>query len=349
VVFLAFSGGEPTLRPDILKLIQSATSKGMYVAMATNGKVFSRLERVREFKIAGLKFVQISLDGASSETHDRFRGVPGAFKKAIQGIKNCVAEGLFVEVAMTATHHNLAELHDTITLSRNLGAKWFMVYNFVPTGRGLDILDSDLTPDERESMLQKILEMVSSKKPEGMEVLATAPQLGRLARNAACRMCTPSSPKADNQVYPTHFFNARLPFQMRELAEFIGGCGAGRFYVAIEPNGDLYPCVFFPHIPEVRIGNILKDNFHDLWTSSDILSDLRNKDLLKGACRSCEDRNVCGGCRARAQGYFNDYLGPDPGCINNRDAWQSLIPRRTKKHSLPLVSPLPSKAATDIN
>ena len=80
VVFLAFSGGEPTLRPDILGLIRSATKKGMYVAMATNGKVFSRLERVREFKKAGLKFVQISLDGANSETHDDFRGVPGAFE-----------------------------------------------------------------------------------------------------------------------------------------------------------------------------------------------------------------------------------------------------------------------------
>jgi len=159
VVFLAFSGGEPTLRPDILRLIKRATEKGMYVAMATNGKVFSRLERVKEFKRVGLRFVQNSLDGANSETHDSFRGVSGAFEKGILGIKNSVAEGLFVEVAMTATHHNLAELRDTIILSRNLRVKWFMVYNFVPTGRGLDILDSDLTPDEREGMLQKILKM----------------------------------------------------------------------------------------------------------------------------------------------------------------------------------------------
>jgi radical SAM protein with 4Fe4S-binding SPASM domain len=304
---------------------------------------------VREFKRAGLRFVQISLDGANSETHDSFRGVPGSFEKTILGIKNSVAEDLFVEVAMTATHHNLVELHDTITLSRNLGVRWFMVYNFVPTGRGLDILDADLTPNEREGMLQKILEMATSKNPEDMEVLSTAPQLGRLARMAASRMCTPSSPSADNQVYPTHFFNARLPAQMKELSEFIGGCGAGRFYVAIEPNGDIFPCVFFPHIPEVRIGNILKDDFHDLWTSSDILRDLRNKDLLKGACGSCEHRNVCAGCRARALGYFGDYLGPDPGCIYNHDAWQSLFPDRNKKPSLPLVWPSPSKAAADTN
>ncbi|MFX0056043.1 MAG: radical SAM protein [Promethearchaeota archaeon] len=349
VVFLAFSGGEPTLRPDILELIKSATRRGIYVAMATNGYTFSNLERVKNFKRAGLKFVQISLDGANPQTHDSFRGVSGAFEKAIQGIKNCVAEGFFVEIAMTATHHNLAELHDTIKLGRNLRAKWFMVYNFVPTGRGLDILDSDLTPDERESMLQKILEMIASKEPESLEVLTTAPQLGRLARKAASRMCTPSAPNAGSQVYPTHFFNARLPFQMKDLSEFIGGCGAGRFYVAIEPNGDIYPCVFFPHIPEVRVGNILNDDFHDLWANSDILGDLRNKDLLKGACGSCESRNVCGGCRARALGYFNDYLGPDPGCINNRDAWQSLLPIRTKKPSLQLLVQRQSEAAPDIS
>ncbi|MCP8309745.1 MAG: radical SAM protein [archaeon] len=80
VVILAFSGGEPTVRPDILKLIKHASMRGMYVAMATNGIFLASIDRVRELKNAGLRFVQISLDGIDPNTHDLFRGVPGAFR-----------------------------------------------------------------------------------------------------------------------------------------------------------------------------------------------------------------------------------------------------------------------------
>ncbi|MFW9799613.1 MAG: radical SAM protein, partial [Candidatus Thorarchaeota archaeon] len=324
VVFLAFSGGEPTLRRDILTLIRRATDREVYVALATNGTTLSRPQKVRELKEAGLKFVQISLDGATEETHDAFRGVPGAFRKTISGIKNCVAENLFVEVAMTVTRHNLPELSSTMQLCRSLRVKWFMIYNFVPVGRGLAILETDISPVEREKMLQNIMDTILKRvDPEEMEVLTTAPQLGRVARMTSNERCSHSCEISDG-VYPTHFFNARLPLQMRELSEFIGGCGAGRFYLAIEPNGDVYPCVFFPHGSKVRVGSILKDDLQSLWTDSSILRDLRDKTLLKGACGVCENRYVCGGCRARGLQYFDDVHAPDPGCVNNLEFWKAL-------------------------
>lgn len=329
IVFLALSGGEPSLRPDILTLIRHATDSGIYVAMATNGTTLSKVGRVLELKEAGLKFVQISLDGASEETHDSFRGVPGTFGKTVQGIRNCVDEGLFVEVAMTVTRHNLAELPDTVQLCKSLKVRWFMVYNFVPVGRGSAIRESDLTPGEREKMLHDILGMILSKSTsEDMDILTTAPQLGRVARMAATEACAYSYQSSEG-LYPTHFFNARLPEQMRELSKFIGGCGAGRFYLTVEPNGDIYPCVFFPHTPKVRVGNILRDDFQKLWNENQVLNDLRNKDLLKGACGTCEDRYVCGGCRARAMQYFNDYHAPDPGCIRNLAFWKALRARES--------------------
>ncbi len=324
IVFLGLSGGEPSLRPDILTLIRHATDSGIYVAMATNGTTLSSVGRVIDLKEAGLKFVQISLDGASGATHDSFRGVPGSFRKTIQGIKNCVDEGLFVEVAMTVTRLNLEELFDTARLCRSLGVRWFMIYNFVPVGRGTAIWESDLTPNEREKMLHDILDMMLSKSsPEDMDVLTTAPQLGRVAQMAGKGACGFSSQPSE-ELFPTHFFNARLPVQMRELSKFIGGCGAGRFYLTVEPNGDIYPCVFFPHIPKVRVGNILRDDFEKLWSENKVVNDLRNKDLLKGACGKCENRYVCGGCRARAMQYFDDYHAPDPGCIRNMAFWKAL-------------------------
>ncbi len=319
VVFLAFSGGEPTIRPDILTLIRRAAEQGIYVAVATNGISFSNPERVRIFKEAGMKFVQISIDGAHAKTHDEFRGVPGAFEKTISAIINCVAENLFVEVSTTVTHHNIGEIHEVINLCEDLKVRWLMFYNLVPVGRGTELIDTDLTPDEREYLLGVLWERISSPQKSPLEVLTTAPQLGRVAFDANAMDQT-----AKEVVSPTHFSNARLPSQMKGLTEFIGGCGAGRFYVALEPNGDIYPCVFFPHIESMRVGNIVEDDFQTLWTHSPLLHRLRDKDHLKGACGSCERRYVCGGCRARALSYYGDELAPDPGCIRNRDYWDKL-------------------------
>jgi radical SAM protein with 4Fe4S-binding SPASM domain len=334
IVFLAFSGGEPTVRPDILTLIRRATKRGMYVAVATNGISFSNPERVRLFKNAGMKFVQVSIDGANAKTHDEFRGVPGAFEKTILGIKNCVAEDLFVEVSTTVTHHNIGEIRDVIRLCEDLKVRWLMFYNLVPVGRGTELIDMDLTPDEREYLLETLWERIKNPPKTSLEVLTTAPQLGRFAYDANAQ-----DSSQDEVVSPTHFSNARLPAQMRGLTEFIGGCGAGRFYVAIEPNGDIYPCVFFPHIEAMRVGNIVTDDFETVWTHSPLLNRLRNKDLLKDECGSCEKRYVCGGCRARAIAYFDDELAPDPGCIYNKDHWARLTGACTTE--LEFLAPLP--------
>ena len=319
VVFLAFSGGEPTVRPDILSLIRRATERGMYVAVATNGISFSNPDRVRMFRDAGMKFVQISIDGANAKTHDEFRGVSGAFEKTISGIKNCVAEGLFVEVSTTVTRHNIGEIHDVIQLCEDLKVRWLMFYNLVPVGRGIELIDMDLTPDDREYLLDILWKRMNDPQKTSLEVLTTAPQLGRVAYDANL-VCLDK----DEVVAPTHFSNARLPSQMKGLTEFIGGCGAGRFYVSIEPNGDIYPCVFFPHTKAMRVGNILRDDFESIWINSPLLQRLRNKDLLRDECGSCERRYVCGGCRARAIAYFEDELAPDPGCIYNKKHWDRL-------------------------
>ena len=319
VVFLAFSGGEPTVRPDILTLIRRAAQRGMYVAVATNGTTFSNPDRVRLFKNAGMKFVQVSLDGADAKTHDEFRGLPGAFERTIRGIKNCVAEDLFVEVSSTVTHHNIGEIHDIIRLCEDLEVRWLMFYNLVPVGRGKELIDTDPNPDEREYLLQVLWDRINSPQKSPLEVLTTAPQFGRFAYDVNSHGVT-----HDEIVSPTHFSNVRLPAQMTSLTEFIGGCGAGRFYVALEPNGDIYPCVFFPHTEPMRIGNIMTDDFESLWVHSTLLNRLRNKDLLKDHCGSCERRYVCGGCKARAISYFGDELAPDPGCVNNREYWDRL-------------------------
>ncbi len=329
VLILAFSGGEPTIRPDILQLIEHTSDRGMFTAVATNAVLFSSRKKVREFKKAGLQFAQISLDGIDPKTHDLFRGVPGTYEKTVKGIKNCVAEGLFVEMATTATRYNVDEIPALIDFAAKLGVNWFMVYNFVPTGRGSDIIESDLTPDEREHVLKICW---NKMKCGGVDVLSTAPQFARIAQEIEARptfagdaaVVASAAGGEEPLVVPTHFYNPKLSGELARLADFIGGCGAGRFYLSLEPNGDIFPCVFFPHDETMKVGNLFKDDFEEVWRHSKLFLEIRDKDNLKENCGSCQYRYTCGGCRARAYNYFNDVLAPDPGCILNQTFWQQL-------------------------
>jgi radical SAM protein with 4Fe4S-binding SPASM domain len=202
---------------------------------------------------------------------------------------------------------------DISSWAKDRGVKWYMLYNFIPVGRGLDIVRDDLTPYERKALLEKAFLSNSG----GMQVLSTAPQYAPIA-------ATMSAGKS-NTIIPTHFANPEDNNDtMQQLVEFIGGCGAGRFYLAVEPNGDMYPCVFLPHEPELKVGNLMRDDREKVWQEHPVLRILRDKDQLKGSCATCHNRYICGGCRARAYGYFHDIRAPDPGCVNNIAYWDKL-------------------------
>lgn len=324
VASLAFSGGEPTIHPNILEFINKTQELGMFPAMATNGYTLSKSKECDKYVDSGLRFVQLSIDGIHPETHDSFRGVNGAWEKAIQAAKNCVSyEDLFVEVSTTVTEYNLREIPEMIDMMRDIGIDWFMLYNFIPTGNGENIVDMDISPQERLKLLETAY---NENEGSTMQILSTAPQYAMVADQLA---------SSEHHVIPTHFYNPEYKNPMiKQLADFIGGCGAGRFYMSVEPNGDLYPCVFFPHNQEVKIGNLMKDDFEDVWQNTKLLSTLRNKEILKGHCGVCESHNICGGCRARAYNYFGDVLAPDPGCINNNKEWnkiKSQLPKETRE------------------
>lgn len=322
VATIAFSGGEPLLRPDFFEIVKETRERGVFPAVATNGTLITK-EVARKLKEAGVGFVQISLDGASPATHDSFRGVEGAFERALEGIRNSVEEGLFVEVSTTVTRLNVKELHDIVNLCKELRVNWFMMFNFVPTGRGRFIIENDLSPVEREEVLRELWDRLRGD-PE-LPVLSTAPQFARVALQA----------EGEVRVVPAHFYNMTLRGRLEGLSEFVGGCGAGRCYAAIEAEGEVQPCVFFPLV----VGSVREAKFSEIWDTSSVFWDLRDREKLKGGCGRCEYKYVCGGCRARAYGYFNDYLAPDPGCIRNLGEWERLVGRGRVEERLKLEAP----------
>ncbi len=146
---LAFSGGEPLMGRDFFHVARYAHDKGIHTSIATNGTLLT-LDVLNKLKQSGIEYTEISLDGASKETHDTFRGIPGAFEKTVNGIRNSVRAGLYTSIATTATKHNLHEIPKIINLGKELGVQRVIIFNFIPTGRGEEIISlRDLTRGKR--------------------------------------------------------------------------------------------------------------------------------------------------------------------------------------------------------
>jgi radical SAM protein with 4Fe4S-binding SPASM domain len=317
---IAFAGGEPLMRRDFYEVAAYASAHGFYVALATNGTLITQSVAER-LKASGVEYVEISIDGKDAESHDDMRGIPGAFNRSVEGLRRCAEAGLYTCVATTVTSRNIDQVADIHRLTGELGARQLMCFNFIPTGRGADMVDQDITPVQREALMQQILAMdMNGKSPVA---LSTAPQFGRI-----------SVAGDEEMVSAGHFYiGSELGSKARVLSDFIGGCGAGRLYCSIEPTGDVQPCVFLP----VVVGNLRESTFSEVWHGSPVLQSLRDRSDLKGSCGTCENRFICGGCRARAWAYYRDLKAPDPGCVNNAAYWEALVrERRTALSPLPL-------------
>ncbi len=313
VAMVALSGGEPTIHPHFYRVVEELGKRGMYVAVATNGISFARRENLEKAVKLGLRYVEVSIDSARPEVHDKFRGVPGAWRKAVQALRNAVELGISTGLATTVTKMNMHEVSEILDLAERIGVDRVVFFNFIPVGRGRENAWLDLGPEEREGFLRYIYREM---KRRGIEIESTAPQYGRVVLQLT----------GGREVAPTHF-HVSEHWVVKALAEFIGGCGAGRIYAALQPNGDVTPCVFLP----IKVGNVREKTFREIWDTAPLFKRLRNRDLLKGFCSHCSFKNICGGCRARAYAYFNDPLAPDPGCIYNRAVWSNIV--RALRHA----------------
>jgi radical SAM protein with 4Fe4S-binding SPASM domain len=330
---LSFSGGEPLMRKDFFEVAAYAQKKIPYLSIATNGTLLTK-DNVKCLKDVGIEYVEISLDGATKKVHEAFRRVPGCFEKTMRGIQNSIDEGLDTCIATTIQKENISEVKKIIKLVDELGVR-FMHFNYIPTGRAKAYVELDLTPEERLSILEMIGEKIvalsirakEEEEKTGKSTLkvdrffSTCPQYASVVKRIA-------KEKRQNFAVSAHYAAMK---GVENVANFLGGCGAGRLYMCLEPNGDIKPCVFFPTNKETVRGNIIKDDLEYIWDHDEMFWKLRTRENLKSfevegrliGCGSCEDKYICGGCRARSYSYFNgDLDGPDIGCIDNKEIWE---------------------------
>lgn len=305
-----FSGGEPLIESDFFDVVKYAKEKGFYFSIASNGTLFNK-ESSRQVAELGPGYVAVSLDAATPELHDRLRGVEGMWQQSVQGIRNLREAGVTTCISYTHTRENADELSEMFELRERLGAYKVIMYNYIPVGRG--DFENDPTPEQREEAYRVMYNHLDA----GQHVVATtAPQFGSYCkqRSSAC-------------IILAHYADLRAQ-ELGVIADIISGCGAGRAYASIQPDGKVTPCVYMPNLV---VGDLRKQSFREIWEGSAVLTSLRDRDSLWGSCSTCQHKAICGGCRARAYAYFNDLKGPDPGCINNADYYYGFVENQKKK------------------
>ncbi|MDI6853859.1 MAG: heme b synthase [Deltaproteobacteria bacterium] len=286
---IILTGGEPLLREDIFELAAHGHRVGHRMVMAVNGTLVTP-EIARRLKEVGIQRVSISIDGATAASHDDLRGVPGAYEGALRGIAAFKEAGLPFQINTTITKNNLSELPAVYELAISLGAAAHHVFVLVPTGRGAEIADQLVSPEEYEETLRWML----ARQKEGRLHLkpTCAPQYYRLWREDA------------------HARGEKITPQTHGMEAMTKGCLGGQGFAFVSYKGDVQPCGYL----EQTAGNIREQPFPEIWASSELFKQLRAVDDYHGKCHACQYRKVCGGCRARAFAMTGDALGEDPIC-----------------------------------
>ena len=295
---MLFSGGEPLVRKDLTELASYATSRGMRAVISTNGTLITK-DKARELKAVGLSYVGISLDGME-DVHDRFRAVPGSFRKALEGIANCQAEGLKVGLRFTINKRNVAEIPGIFRLLEELEVPRACFYHLVYSGRGSELIKEDLDHAETRAVVDLIMDRTRALHDKGLpkEVLTV-----------------------DNHADGPYVYYRLLkedPERAAEVMELLRmneGNSSGRGIGCISWDGSVHADQFMRHI---TFGNVLERPFSEIWTDQNIelLHKLKDKrPHVKGRCAACRFLNICGGnFRARAEAYYDDFWAQDPAC-----------------------------------
>jgi len=296
---LLMSGGEPMVRKDAIELISYARDKGMRPVLSTNGTLIDRVV-AQELKDAGATYAGISLDGLQP-VNDQFRGVQGAYRKALDGIHACMDVGLKVGLRFTINKMNFSELPGIIQMLVDENIPRACFYHLVYAGRGKGIADADLNSEQARQAMDMLLDGSEMLKKAGREI-----ELLTVANHCDgpyiyLRMKKEGHPLADKAL---------------ELMRIGGGNSSGVGIGCISWDGTVHPDQFWR---EKILGNIRQRPFSEIWENAmgdAFLGQLKNKkQFVTGRCAQCRFLDICGGnIRCRAEAATGDLWAPDPAC-----------------------------------
>ena len=311
------TGGDPLKRSDTVEIVRYGVEQGLRVALTPSGTPLMTPAVLEALAGAGLSRLAVSLDGATAEQHDAFRGVAGSFDWTIRMLEAARALGLSTQINTTISRHNVHDLERLIALMERLEIALWSVFFIVPVGRARP---NDLTtPDEFEAVFNRLYDL-SANAPFDIKTTA-APHYRRVVmqRQRAER-------RAGTRDEPPVPLTAGVGFSLPDGVGRAKGVNDGDGFVFISHRGEIYPSGFLP----LSAGNVRADDLVEVYRTHSLFQALRDRDRLKGKCGVCEFRSVCGGSRARAYAMTGDPLEADPMCAYLPPAWQ-----RTEAHLIP--------------
>ena len=298
VPVLLFSGGEPLLRSDLPELTRYAVSKGIRAVISTNGTLITE-EKAMLLKNAGVSYVGISLDGLE-KVNDHFRGVEGAFKKALNGIKNCQKVEFKVGLRFTINKLNIDQVPGIFDLAEMMNIERICFYHLVYSGRGSNLVDQDLSHSETRKIVDIIMDRTKDMYNRGLKKEVLTVDNHADGCYLYLRMLKENNPRAG---------------EVLELLKMNGGNSSGEGIGCISWDGAVYADQFWR---EHSFGNILVRPFSQIWSNrtNPLMAQLKDKRrYVTGRCAGCKWLDICSGnFRARAEAVSGDIWGEDPAC-----------------------------------
>lgn len=280
---LILTGGDPLMRRDALDLVRQATAAGLHVGLSPSATPRLLNADFAEIKNAGVERISLSLDGATRETHDAFRGVAGTFDRTMEALRRAHEAGLSVQINTTLTRGNVAEYEAFKALMFEVKPAMWSVFLLVPTGRA----GAEDLPDPAE--IERIFEDMAS-------LVGQAPFAVKTTEGHHFRRVLMQKMGASGRARP----GLRSPMGIRD----------GRGVMFISHTGVVSPSGFLPF----DCGNVREAHPAEIYRHHPLFVSLRDSDALGGKCGRCEFRTLCGGSRARAYGLTGDPFAQDPAC-----------------------------------
>jgi MoaA/NifB/PqqE/SkfB family radical SAM enzyme/metal-sulfur cluster biosynthetic enzyme len=283
---VVLTGGDPFRRPDLVELVAHGTARGLSVSLTPSGTAAVTEDRLRALREAGLARLAVSLDGASAEVHDAFRGVVGSQRHTLRIVEHARRLGLPLQLNTTVCRRTVGGLPALARQVEELGAVLWALFFLIPVGRAEAA--QALGADEIEAVLAWAADL-ARRAPFGVKT-TEAPQFHRvLAQRRDGAMPAPRGPRAGRAVTD------------------------GNGFVFVDHVGAICPSGFLP----LPVGNVRRDDLVTVYREDAVFAALRDPAQLGGRCGRCEYRGLCGGSRARAFALTGDPLAEDRGC-----AWQ---------------------------
>ena len=258
------TGGEPVLHPEFRRIVDFLAAEKLDVSMETNATLIDQDLANHLAKPSRVSRVAVSLDSPDADSHDRFRGLRGAYAGAVRGIGHLVSAGIHPQIIMSVHRENVGQIEALIELAMRLGASSVKFNPVTPSGRGVEM----------------------HRQGQGLsfeELLALVHRI--------------RGPLQDR--YPIHL-GAMVPPAMATLKELLryGGDGAGchvRHILGILGTGEMALCGIGRNLPELCFGKLGKDSLRDVWMTHPVLVQMR-KDLAgpyPGVCGDCLHAGRC--------------------------------------------------------